>query len=218
MTRKFTFVSVLVSLVGVACTIGGSAAAKSLDNPTITSVSPGKGFPGTYVTIHGTNLTGATASFKLKKPGAQPVTVTPENTTVNANGTQMRVVVPDGSDAAGGLLVTAGKNGLWVANSTGQTVWKMGFMVEDLHGMKPTITGFGPKRAAPGATVTIFGSHFSGARLVALAGMKVTFRVPSDSRILARIPMKAHSGQWVVKTGVGRSVSAGHFVVSAPAT
>jgi hypothetical protein len=216
--KQVTFVSVLALLAGIACALGGSAAARSLDAPTITSVSPGSAFAGSNVVIHGTNLTGATVSFKLKKPGAVAVTVLPENAIVNAAGTKITVVIPDGSDAAGGQLVTAGKNGLWVSTPQGQVVWKMGFVVKDLKAMKPTITGFGPRKAGPGAFVTIFGSHFSGAKVVKLGGVDATFRIPNDSRILVKVPVNAHAGKWSVKTATGTALSPQRFVVTTPAT
>ena len=39
--KQVTFVSLVALLAGIACALGGSATAKSLDAPTITSVSPG---------------------------------------------------------------------------------------------------------------------------------------------------------------------------------
>src|SRR5262249_55416139 len=140
--------------------------AKGLDAPTITSVSPTSGFAGSTVVITGTNLTGATVSFKLKMPGAQPITVPPEATTVNPAGTQITVVVPNGGDEANGQIVRPGKNGVWVSPPAGTTVWNMAFVVKDLKAAKPMISGFGPRRAGSGATVTIFGAHFSGATIV----------------------------------------------------
>ena len=81
-------------------------------------------------------------------------------------------------------------------------------------GLKPVITQLMPKHAAPGAQITIFGHHFSGASLVKLAGMKATFKIPSDSRIVVKVPMKAHSGSWTVKTGYGTAVSGTRFTVT----
>lgn len=218
MRKPMTFLSVLVLLAGIASVVGGSAAGqRSVDSPTIKSVSKSSGFAGSLVVINGENLAGATVSFKRKMPGAIPVTVTPDNTTINAAGTKITVIVPDGGSAAGGLLVTPGKNGIWVSTPAGQVVWKMAFVVKDVKAVKPVITGFGPHKAGPGATVTIFGSHLSGAKLVALAGMKVTFRVPSDSRILATVPKNAHSGRWIVKTPTGTGLSSQRLTVIEPA-
>src|SRR5262245_10326954 len=114
MRKPRTFMSVVFLAACIACVVGASAAGRTLDAPTITGVSPNTGFAGAPVVITGTNLTGATVSFKLKKPGAQPILVTPANTTVNASGTRITVLVPDGGDAAEGHLVRPGKNGVWV--------------------------------------------------------------------------------------------------------
>jgi hypothetical protein len=216
MHKPRTFVAVFALLAAIACLVGGSAAARSLDAPTIASVSPSSGFAGTNVVITGTNLTGATVSFKRKLPGALSVPVTPENTIVNAEGTKITVVVPDGGDAAGGHLVTPGKNGVYVSTPAGTVIWNMAFVVKDLPAAKPLITGFGPRKARPGATVTIFGDHLSGAKFVKLAGLKVTFRVPSDSRILATVPKKGHSGRWSVMTATGLALSSQRMSVLQP--
>ena len=69
-------------------------------------------------------------------------------------------------------------------------------------GLKPVITQLMPKGAKPGAQITIFGHHFSGASFVKIGGLNATFRIPSDSRIVVKVPMKAHSGNWTVKTAL----------------
>jgi large repetitive protein len=209
MRKRMTFGGVLALLAGLACALGGSAAGKSLDAPTITSVTPTSGMVGSTVVIKGTNLTGATVSFKLKQRGAIAVPVSAANTMVTPDGTQITVVVPDGLDAAEGQIAMPGKNGVWVTTPGGTTVWNMAFVVQkpQLGIMRPIIMGFGPHKAGPGATVTIFGKHFSGTKFVKFAGLKATFRVPSDSRILATVPQHAHSGFLKIKTPAGTAKS-----------
>ena len=81
--------------------------------------------------------------------------------------------------------------------------------------MKPLITQLMPKHAAPGAQITIFAHHFSGATLVKLGGMKANFKIPSDSRILVKVPMNAHSGTGRLKTRYGTALSGVRFTVTA---
>ena len=56
------------------------------------------------------------------------------------------------------------------------------------------------------------------AKVVKLGGVAATFRIPEDSRILAKVPKNAHSGRWSVGTATGSAVSPQRFVVTTPAT
>lgn len=204
----------LVAAVVVAFvwSLGGSALAKSLGAPTITSISPTSAQPGSTVTIYGTGFSGATVTFQKMHSSSQPVPATPAETLISPNGTRILLTIPDGSDAANGLMASPGTNQLTVTTPIGTTSIK--YTVRELGkvGLGPVITGLSPTKARPGATVTITGNHLSGAKAVWLAGMKAKFRVPSDSMILAIVPRHAKSGRWSVTTPVGTTASSLRFV------
>jgi hypothetical protein len=84
-------------------------------------------------------------------------------------------------------------------------------------GLRPAITHLMPKHATHGAQIAIFGSHFTGTTSVKLDGMKAKYTVPSDGKILATVPMKAHSGSWTVTTHYG-TVKSMTFTISGAAT
>ncbi len=74
---------------------------------------------------------------------------------------------------------------------------------------RPAIAGFAPARAAARATVTVTGSHFTGATDVRLAGgAGATFAVVSDSQLALTMPAGAESGPFVVAGPGGSAVSA----------
>jgi len=204
-------------VVVLACALGGAASAGRLVSPpAIAGISPASAQPGTTVTITGTGLTGATVTLRNPKSNAPAVTATTTETVVNPQGTQIVLTIPDGSDAAGGVIAPFGVDRLVITTPGGSatalfTVLKLR---QAAHG--PVITGFTPRRAAPGHTVMITGSNLNGATGVWLSGRKARFKVPSASEILAVVPKHAVSGKWSVKTDVG-TASSMRFTVLAPA-
>jgi hypothetical protein len=205
-------------VVVLACALGGAAAARGLDSPAITGVSPASAQPGMVVTISGTSLTGATVSFHTTKPATPPVTATQGETTVNSDGTRILLTIPDGSDAANGMMAPFGTDQLVVSTPGGSAT--TAFTVLPLAPMSqaPVIARITPSRSFPGHMVTIWGSDLNGAIGVWLSGRKATFKVPSSSTILARVPRHAPSGRWTVKTRLGTTVSSMRFIVLAPST
>ena len=216
----------MLALVGVlAFVLGGAALAASAAGPTITSVSPASGARGTTVVVQGANLQQAAVTWTgARNPGSQGSTL---------GGNEGRADPGDGQPGRNpGHLLGAGRRrqlerdhgpgrderaspsrrlkGRSARSSTSTSINKLG--------LKPVITELMPKHAAAGTQVTIFGHHFSGTTLVKLAGMNATFRIPSDSRIVVRVPMHAHSGSWTVKTAYGAAVSGPHFTVTASST
>jgi hypothetical protein len=200
-------------VVAFTLALGGSALAKSLDSPTITGITPTSALPGSTITINGTNLSGATVTFRKLHSSLPPVAATQAETTVTSDGTRILLTIPDGSDAANGMLAMAGKNQLLVTTPGGTAAAPFEVLGLRKVGMAPVISALRPLRAHPGSTVTIIGSHLSGTRAVWLAGRKAQFRVPSDSIILATVPMHARSGQWSVTTPVGTTASSLRFAV-----
>jgi hypothetical protein len=200
---------------------GGAATARNLAAPTISSISPASGARGTTVTITGTNLQNASVTWTVAgNPGAQGSTsgamkAAPLDVTVSPDGTQLTFTVPDGGDASHGIMAPAGANRITITTAEGSVSKLFSVTTLNATGMKPMITHLLPRRAAPGAQITIFGTHFTGATVVKLGGMKASFKVPSDTRILAEVPMKAHSGTWSVTTKLGTAASPASFTVTA---
>src|SRR3954454_1809741 len=75
MRIRTAFGAWVAAMGAVACLLGGSAVAQSLDAPTIASVSVKTGTPGTQLTIVGTSFNGATVTFTQRRVGATPITV-----------------------------------------------------------------------------------------------------------------------------------------------
>ena len=81
----------------------------------------------------------------------------------------------------------------------------------------PSISGFTPSSGPVGTSVTISGSHFSGASAVSFGGTSTSgFVVNSDSQISATVPAGASSGPISVTTPNGTGTSAASFTVSIP--
>jgi hypothetical protein len=78
----------------------------------------------------------------------------------------------------------------------------------------PTISGFSPAAGAVGATVTLTGSGFSGAKSVTFNGQAAAFTVASDTSITAPVPAGATTGPVSVSTPAGTATTTGSFNVS----
>lgn len=221
LTKRMAYASPLAAAALLALIVGATAVAKGLAAPVISSISPTSGPRGSTVVIHGTNLQNATVTWTVAgNAGASGSTsgsmkATPIDATVSPDGTQITLSVPDGGDTSHGIVAPGGANRITVT-TPGGSVSKL-FSVTTLNkiGMKPVITHLLPAHAAAGAQVTIFGSHFSGTTVVKLGGIRTSFKVPSDTRILVKVPTKAHSGRWSVTTKLGTAVSPTAFTVSA---
>jgi hypothetical protein len=217
MGKHMTHWIVVGLVVASGCAFEGSATVARLGSPTIASIAPASAQPGTTVTITGTGFVGATVSIRGASASAVPVTATQAETIVGSTGTQIQLTIPDGSDAANGMMAPLGRDLLTVATPGGSVAAHFTVLPLRRTGKAPTISGFTPHRAFPGRMVTITGTHLSGATNIWLAGRKVKFQVPSDSEIRARVPMHARSGRWTVKTAVGTTVSAKGLTVLTPA-
>jgi len=82
----------------------------------------------------------------------------------------------------------------------------------------PTIASFTPASGPVGSSVTITGSHFSGATSVHFNGVDATFSVASDTQILTQVPNGATAGKISVTTPGGTVESPTGFTVTAPPT
>ena len=159
---------------------GGAALAARTDAPTITSVSPASGARGTNVVVQGTNLqeasvtwTGTNRRGPRDPPGAMKAA--PIQATVSPDGTQITFAVPDGGDTSQGIMAPGGMNRFTVTTPGGSITKTFKVTGVNTIGLKPVITQLMPKRARPGAQITIFGHHFTGATLVKIGGMNATY-------------------------------------------
>ena len=73
------------------------------------------------------------------------------------------------------------------------------------------LTTFSPTKGPMGTKVTITGSGFSGATRVAFHGTSASFRVISNTRIVATAPCGATTGRITVRTPKGTVSSVGSF-------
>lgn len=158
--------------------------------PQIASFTPGSGEVGAEVTISGSGYVGVNV-VEFNAAAA--------SFTVDSDAT-IRAEVPSGA--------VTGK--ISVSNAAGTAVSADDFVV--LY--PPVIASFSPGSAAPGAEITIQGSHFTGATAVGFNGTEAsTFFIDSDSQIRATVPEGALAGPISVTGPDGAGVSADDFVV-----
>ena len=91
----------------------------------------------------------------------------------------------------------------------------LGWVEREATNQPPSISGFTPTSGAPGSTVTISGSGFTGATVVRFNGLSAAFSIVSDTRITATVPSGASTGPIRVIGPGGTSTSATSFTVSA---
>src|SRR5439155_1582420 len=82
----------------------------------------------------------------------------------------------------------------------------------------PTINSFTPTSGPVGTSVTISGSHFSGATAVTFNGTAATLSGVTDTQITTSVPSGASSGPISVSTSVGTATSTSNFTVTTPPT
>jgi hypothetical protein len=77
----------------------------------------------------------------------------------------------------------------------------------------PTITAFTPTSGVVGSSVTLTGTNFTGATVVAFNGAPATFTVRNATQIAAAVPAGANTGKIMVTTPIGEVSSATTFTV-----
>lgn len=82
----------------------------------------------------------------------------------------------------------------------------------------PTITGFLPDSAAVGASVTLAGTGFTKATLVAFNGTPASFQIVNATTITAVVPVGATTGPVAVTNSAGTGTSTASFTVKGGAT
>lgn len=149
--------------------------------PVFSSFSPMHGPVGTVVSISGFHFTGATA--------------------VAFNGTPAASFTVNSDNAITATVATGTTTGAVTVTGPGGTA-------TSLHNFTvvippPTITGFTPIHGVIGTTVTVNGSHFTGATGVSFNGTPaVTFSVVTDTQVTAVVPAGTTTGH-VSVTGPG---------------
>ena len=81
----------------------------------------------------------------------------------------------------------------------------------------PTVTSFIPAAGPVGTTVTVSGTDFTGATMVAFHGISAVFKVNNATKITATVPSGATTGTIAVTTPGGTATSTTSFTVTAPA-
>jgi len=164
----------------------------TIDAPVIATFKPALANSGATVTITGTNFTGATAVSFGGTPAA--------SFTVNS-ATSITATV--GQGASGNVSVTTP-----IATGTAA-----GFTFLPAA----TIASFTPVAAAPGKTVTITGTNFTGATAVSFGGINAkSFTVVSATTITAVVDNVAASGNISVTVPGGIVNHAGFVYAPAP--
>jgi len=203
-----TYSAVLALLGALACVLAGSAVARTLGTPTVTGYSPKSGLIGNTVKFTGSDLQGAAVNFAGKPAGT--VTVDPSGTSIVASVPREAVSGPNQ------ITITFPDGTMWTSPDM--------FLVNETQpkttsNLTPKIASITPLRAKAGSKVTIKGWNFGGALWVKFGGVKAaTFKVPASGRIVATVPVRAHSGKISVKTKIGLATSPRAFTLLSAAT
>jgi hypothetical protein len=139
--------------------------------------SAGPAVGGTSVTITGTGFTGAT--------GVKFGTLSAKSFTVGSSGSITAVSPTAAAATVDVTVVNAG--GASVTSASDQFTFVAA----------PTVTGISPNTGSPagGMTVTITGTHLSGATRVSFGGTSAGFEVNGDTSITATSPGTAETGR-----------------------
>ncbi len=176
----------------------GSFTVLASSPPSIVSFTPSAAGRGSPVTLFGSGFTGASSvRFGDVEANFQLV-----------SDTELTTFVPE----------AAGSGPLRVVNALGTAVSTESFTVLP----PPTISAIAPTSAAPGDTVTLTGTGFTGTSQVffgagAFMGGNATFTVDSDTQLRAIVPADAHNGSIRIFAPGGSAESAATFTVLASA-
>ncbi len=160
---------------------------RQITPPTITSFTPTSGPTGTTVTITGTDFTGATA-VSFGGTAATSYTV--------VSATSITAIVASGT--TGTISVTT---------QGGTTISTDDFT----YVPSPTITSFTPTTAGTGTTVSITGTHFTGATAVSFGGTAAADFIVDNDNTISAIVADGTTGTVSVTTPGGTATSTGSF-------
>jgi large repetitive protein len=80
---------------------------------------------------------------------------------------------------------------------------------------RPVVTGFTPTTGTAGTTITVTGSHFTGATIASVGGYPATFTFVNDTTLTVVVPPGAKTGSVHVKNPGGLGASKADFTVIA---
>jgi hypothetical protein len=156
--------------------------------------------------VLGVTITGANLGLATGVTFAGGVTSTAY--TVAPGGASLTLPVPAGAVTGPVGLLTAG----------GPVPVPGGALTVPIPAAAPVITGFVPPQGVPGTEVTLTGSGFTGATLVAYAGMplnSIRYDLDSDTQLRLRVPDDAQAnGTFTVATPAGPSAETAAFILA----
>jgi hypothetical protein len=143
--------------------------------PRVAGVSPTSAPQGSTVTITGTSFTGATAVHFGSKPAAGYTVI----------GDTITAVAPAVRTGTVDVTVTSSK-GTSLTNPSDRFTFVL----------TPRVASVSPSQATTdgGTAITISGVNFTGATSVSFGGLQATFKVQSDTSIVATSPPGPDSG------------------------
>jgi hypothetical protein len=160
--------------------------------PTVVSFLPTSGTVGTIVAITGTNLGGLSG-----------VSFNGTHATVfhKVSNTSATATVPGGATTGPIAVTTPGGTGTSAGDFT-------------VVPLPPTVTSFLPASGGVGMTVTVKGTHFTGATAVKFNGTSAsTFNVVSDTQLTVVVPGGSTTGQIAVYNPANHGTSVASFTV-----
>jgi hypothetical protein len=176
-------------------TPGGTSATSVTDKftytvppaPVVSSLSPTSGPNGTFVTITGTNFSGATA-----------VNFGADTSTYAVNSpTSISATVPPGTGLVDVTVVTPGGSSVTTAND------HYTYTVPSA----PTVTSVSPGAGFSVYSIVVAGTNFTGASAVNFGVNSATFTVNSDTSITATVPAGTGAVDVTVTTSGGVSTT-----------
>jgi hypothetical protein len=196
----------LLAMLLAASGVAAPKRASAGPAPVITSFKPTSGAVGTFVTIVGSNLMGATVAF------GNVAATTPANPEGAGNtATEMTTTVPAGA-TTGPITVDNGTLG----KATSASDFTVTAAQKPKPISRPVISSFKPVSGKPGTLVTLAGNGFGGVTSVKFGGVKakVTQVFPlSLTKFSVKVPTGAKSGEITVTTAHGTATSATRFTV-----
>jgi hypothetical protein len=175
----------------------GGSLAKFYVTPSVDSISPSSGSPGTNVVLTGSGLSGLTKVMFGTRPATSFYVTSPNQATA---------VVP--------LAATTGPIVVSVPSSTGTaTASSTTFTYSDGGVTAPVVTAFSPAQAAVGSYVTLTGTGFNSVSNVTVGGVDSFFNLINDTQINVQVPTAAVSGFIQAVSVLGNSSTATAFVV-----
>lgn len=149
--------------------------------PTITRISSSSGYPNSYVTVYGTNLSDGKNTNTSVSFGSTSVSVN------SINSDSLKAIVPWTMPGNYSLAVNFGNHQVQCPGT---------FTV-----LEPKITSITPASGAAGTTVVINGEGFSSGSYinVSFGNLYASVLSSSNTQINVKVPSAITSGTWVVK-------------------